>query len=93
MIDPPVTEVKFDGPDKAIVDLLPTADHPAFDGHFPHNPILPGVVQIDWALRLAVLHLGSKDGTRDYQVKFQRPIVPNAPVSVELRSHPPGACA
>lgn len=30
------------------------ADHPAFDGHFPGNPILPGVVLLDQVVALVV---------------------------------------
>ena len=34
------------------------ADHPAFQGHFPDNPILPGVIQVDWAIRLGTEAFG-----------------------------------
>lgn len=56
-----------------------------FDGHFSEAPVLPGVVQIDWAI-----HYG-----RDYfelpkhfraihTLKFQHVIRPDLPVSLEL---------
>jgi 3-hydroxymyristoyl/3-hydroxydecanoyl-(acyl carrier protein) dehydratase len=32
----------------------PTLEH--FRGHFPGFPILPGVVQLDWAVRFGRLH-------------------------------------
>lgn len=32
-----------------ILELDP--EHLAFQGHFPDNPILPGVIQVDWAVR------------------------------------------
>lgn len=34
------------------------ADHPAFAGHFPGSPILPGVVLLDWALQAICDHTG-----------------------------------
>ncbi|MCE1229699.1 MAG: thioester dehydrase [Firmicutes bacterium] len=40
-----------DGPETRF-DLRLDADHLAFEGHFPGNPILPGVIQVDWAIRL-----------------------------------------
>ena len=48
-----------------------------FQGHFPDQPILPGVTQVDWAIRYAlrVFDLkGSFSGVD--KVKFQRPILP-----------------
>lgn len=33
-------------------------EHFAFQGHFPEDPILPGLVQVDWALRLGLEAFG-----------------------------------
>ncbi len=38
--------------------LTPEPDNPAFLGHFPGDPILPGVIQVDWAIRFATLAYG-----------------------------------
>ena len=61
----------------------PTLVH--FAGHFPGLPILPGVVQIDWAIRLAaeqvpgVCALASID-----QLKFKAPVPPGALLDLTL---------
>lgn len=31
-------------------------NHGAFEGHFPDFPLLPGILQVDWALRFAKAH-------------------------------------
>ncbi len=40
-------------PDTARARVLAHADLIVFDGHFPGVPILPGVAQLDWAIRMA----------------------------------------
>ena len=58
----------------------------AFAGHFPGHPILPGVVQIDWAMRFAALHLGiTARSARDFQVKFRKTICPHDVISLVLQ--------
>lgn len=62
-----------------------------FDGHFPEVPLLPGVVQIGWAVELARLHLaaaaaGMLGRFRSLaNVKFMRVMQPGTPVWLHLR--------
>jgi len=69
---------------------LPLSDcMQAFDGHFPQVAILPGVIQIDWALRLAQRHFpieGHFSGLK--QIRFQRILRPEDEVTLSLRFFP-----
>ncbi|EJN09279.1 AMP-binding protein [Herbaspirillum sp. YR522] len=57
-----------------------------FDGHFPATPILPGVVQTDWALSLGRRYFALPPRFLGLQaLKFQRVIVPGASVTLELQ--------
>jgi 3-hydroxymyristoyl/3-hydroxydecanoyl-(acyl carrier protein) dehydratase len=66
------------------IDMSP--ELAAFSGHFPNNPILPGVVQIDWAVRFAAIHFGIKEiSARDFQVKFRNIIRPGEPLALTFK--------
>lgn len=57
-----------------------------FDGHFPDAPVLPGIVQIKWALALAAPRLGtSARCTLMEALKFQRLLRPGDRVELVLR--------
>lgn len=55
-----------------------------FAGHFPTQPILPGVAQLDWVMAYgAQLAPGLRFSAID-SVKFQRPIVPDTTLNLTL---------
>ena len=57
-----------------------------FQGHFPGRPILPGVVQIDWAVRFADQYLQTDIASaQNFRVKFSSIIEPGHPVTFVLR--------
>jgi acyl-coenzyme A synthetase/AMP-(fatty) acid ligase len=72
--------------DGAEFDLFISADLACLDGHFPGMPIVPGVVQIDWAVKLAARHLNFPiDSAQAFRVKFRRVTIPNTVVTLSLR--------
>ena len=59
------------------------ASHPAFAGHFPGSPIVPGVVLLDAAVHAINSELGGLDvNWQIATVKFLKPLPPD--VSVEI---------
>lgn len=61
------------------------AEHPAFEGHFPGQPILSGLIQVDWAIRLGCAAFGIRGNfQRLDHLKFQSPIRPAEPVELDL---------
>lgn len=56
-----------------------------FEGHFPVQPILPGVAQLDWAVRFAQQHVESLARMRSVeQLKFTAPVMPGATLILTL---------
>jgi len=61
------------------------ADHPAFPGHFPGRPILPGVVILAEALA-AIARATGNDRWDVASVKFLRPVGPGMALTLEHES-------
>ena len=61
------------------------ADDPCLDGHFPGNPLVPGVVLLDFAAHaLALQGVGSAIAGVAH-VKFASPLRPCEPFTIECR--------
>ncbi|MCO5400291.1 AMP-binding protein [Ralstonia soli] len=73
-------------------ELRVSPDLAHFSGHFPGLPILPGVVLVDWAVRLAAARNPvARAITSVDQLKFMAPVPPGAVVSLRL-AHEPERC-
>jgi len=61
-----------------------------FDGHFPEQAVLPGVTQLDWAVKLGCNAFGYNANVATLEVlKFQQLILPNTYVDlvIEHQAH------
>jgi 3-hydroxymyristoyl/3-hydroxydecanoyl-(acyl carrier protein) dehydratase len=82
---PDVVAIDRPAEGRIVLTLRVPAGAAVFDGHFPGRPILPGVVQVDWAIRLAHRHLGlEQEVAREFQVKFRRVIGPDCALTLSL---------
>lgn len=83
-IDPVIRQVRER--ERAVeLDLSLPDDLFYFQGHFPDQPVLPGVTQIDWAVRFADRHLATQIGAaRIFQVKFRSIIRPDTKLTLVL---------
>ena len=75
-------------------DWAVPADHPAFAGHFPGRPIVPGVVLLDRAILFAEQLRGGSPGP--WQVgnaKFFSPVGPGEILTFSLATKTSGSIA
>ncbi len=76
------------------VELPIAPDHPAFAGHFPGQPLLPGVALLAAVLE-AILDAPAlaalvSDAPRIGAAKFLAPVRPGARLTIELEAGPRG---
>jgi 3-hydroxymyristoyl/3-hydroxydecanoyl-(acyl carrier protein) dehydratase len=70
---------------RVLLELTVPADLLYFDGHFAQAPVLPGVVQVDWAIHYGAHYLGQGGAFAGMgALKFQQMIRPGQPVRLEL---------
>jgi 3-hydroxymyristoyl/3-hydroxydecanoyl-(acyl carrier protein) dehydratase len=67
------------------IDLAIQPELRWFEGHFPMTPILPGVVQVAWALALGRDCFAiAQPAARCFQVKFKKVVRPDDRVTLTL---------
>lgn len=64
---------------------LIAADHPGLAGHFPGNPIVPGVMLLDEVLRAFAAWRPTDRPMGIPQVKFLAPLRPEQPFTIRLK--------
>jgi 3-hydroxymyristoyl/3-hydroxydecanoyl-(acyl carrier protein) dehydratase len=74
---------------RQVLDIRP--DLPWFEGHFPTDPILAGVVQLRWAVSAGRELLGvDAEPSAVLQLKFKSPIRPGCRLELLLERLPDG---
>ena len=76
----------------ATIEWIVPTDHPAFAGHFPGRPILPGVVLLDAALHAIATGCGmSLDQCEVSSAKFLSPVAPGDALVIQYATGATGA--
>ena len=85
VVDPVVIARRVDAAGSAEIDLLVPHDLHYFQGHFAGAPVVPGVVQIKWAIGFGrdVLRTGGEFGGM-VGLKFQQVMQPGARATLKL---------
>ena len=69
------------------IEILVPRELSYFDDHFPGYPLLPGVVQVDWAIRFARSRSIVAGGFSALEnLKFLSPILPDTRLVMSLKS-------
>lgn len=85
VVDPKVVRQDVDG-STARIELVVPAELDYFDGHFPGAPVVPGVVQLKWAIDAARRCFGVAGAVaRMEALKFQHVMSPGIEAALTLR--------
>ena len=86
-----ITAARINGPSRepdgtASIEFRFAVTDPVFAGHFPNQPLVPGVFQLEMARLGAEWLMGEQLGVREIsKAKFLRPIIPAELVRMNLR--------
>ncbi|KAB7624178.1 hydroxymyristoyl-ACP dehydratase [Alkalilimnicola sp. S0819] len=71
-------------------ELRVAADHPCLAGHFPGNPVIPGVLLLDLLVETLAQWQPDTPVRGFRQVKFLQPLRPEQDFTLELETGKPG---
>lgn len=74
-------------------EFIVPGDHPSLPGHFPGDPIVPGVVLLERVVALVAPVLAPAQLLSVTSVKFQSPVRPGEAVQVRWRRRDDGDLA
>lgn len=81
---PEILDERRDG-DRVVLELYVPAELAYFEGHFPGLPVLPGIVQVDWAVKLARGRVEPAGAFRSADnLRFQAIVPPGVPLTLTL---------
>ena len=85
VLDPEIIEQHTVDDECQLVLKVPQSLH-YFEGHFDQAQILPGVVQIDWAVKLGKRYFPIQGAFKRLEViKFQQVIVPESRIHLDIK--------
>jgi len=86
MTTEPIVVARRVMPPEAELELEIPADLAYLRGHFAGAPVVPGVVQLKWAIEAGRRHLAAGGALAGMEVlKFQRVLVPGCVVTLTLK--------
>ena len=82
----PIIKDHLHDKDELTLSIFVPKELSCFDGHFPGNPVLPGVAQIDWVCQLGITQFNFVGFNSIQSVKYNGMILPETNAKLTLKA-------